>query len=150
MLPRFHKHQTTVPIKVAAKDLRVAKPFGWLDIHLSSTRRVSTFFFPTSPATTHDARRRKYASCPQGQNAEHSDRCGTAELGGRPGNGDAAFFLPCERGLHSRMASSQGPASVLRFNYHQKNRLKSGAVLNVIKARMVPGSLTFYLRKVYC
>ena len=27
-------------------------------------------------------------------------------------------FLPCESGLHRRTASSQGPASALRFNYY--------------------------------
>ena len=49
-----------------------------------------------------------------------ADRWGTAKLGRRPGNGVAAFLLPCERGSHRHTvsSSSQGPASaLLRFNY---------------------------------
>ena len=33
-------------------------------------------------------------------------------------HGVAAFLLPCERGSHCHTASSQGPASALRFNYY--------------------------------
>ena len=51
--------------------------------------------------TNDDERRRKDAACPQGHNAGDADRWGTATLGGRPGNGGAALFLPCERGSHT-------------------------------------------------
>ena len=45
----------------------------------------------------------KDAACPNGHNAGDADRWSTTELGGRPGNGVAAFLLPCERGS-SRVA----------------------------------------------
>ena len=69
--------------------------------------------------TTHDDE--KMLSV-HGRKAGDAGRWGTATLGGRPGNGVAALFLPCERGSHSHtvvVLSSQGPASASRFNYQK-------------------------------
>ena len=41
------------------------------------------------------------SACPHGHKAGDADRWGTVALGRRPGNGEAALFLPCERGSHS-------------------------------------------------
>ena len=41
--------------------------------------------------------------------AGDADRWGTATLGGRPGNGEASLFLPCERGSHSHTVVITSP-----------------------------------------
>ena len=56
--------------------------------------------------TTHERRRTSTKRCcmptrAQSRRRRSMGRWGTAELGRRPGNGVAAFLLPCERGSHS-------------------------------------------------
>ena len=66
--------------------------------------------------TTHDDE--KMRSAHTGANkAGDADRWGTATLGGRPGNGDAVLFLPCERGSHRHTAVITGPRLRLALNY---------------------------------
>ena len=74
--------------------------------HTHERRRTTTTKRCCVPTRTH------------GRKAGDAGRWGTAELDVRSGNGVAAFLLPCERGSHRHTASSQGPASALRFNYY--------------------------------
>ena len=76
-----------------------------------------------------DARRRKDAECPHGFKAGDADRWGTATLGGSPGNGAPALFLPCERGSHSHKVAVTRPRLRRALQLLQRFRRTSSAAV---------------------